>query len=78
MTAKKTDKLLTGPEAAERVGLAPATWRSYVRRGLIPPGDEPGDGPSNRAVPKWLTSTVDHFAANRLGRGARTDRKATR
>jgi hypothetical protein len=74
MTA--TDPLLTGPKAAARAGVAAATWRSYVSRGYAPQPDDPdNDQPPNRRNPRWLTSTVDHFTANRLGQGARTDRE---
>jgi hypothetical protein len=71
VTAKK-DPLLTGPEAAERAGIAPATWRSYAARGYVPPADDPDDDrPPNRRSPRWKTSTVDHFIANRIGQGNR-------
>lgn len=71
-TAKKPDSLLTGPEAAQRAGITPATWRGYVSRGYAPKPDDPDDGrPANRRSPRWLTSTVDHFRANRLGQGKR-------
>jgi hypothetical protein len=67
-----TDPLLTGPEAAALAGIAPATWRSYVARGYVPPADDPDDGrPANRRSPRWLTSTVERFAANRIGQGRR-------
>jgi hypothetical protein len=66
------DVLLTGPEAAARIGLEPATWRSYVSKGYAPAADDPDAGrPVNRRSPRWLTSTVDDFAANRIGRGKR-------
>lgn len=68
------DPLLTGPEVAERIGIGAATWRGYVSRGHAPQPDDPDDGrPINRRRPRWLTSTVDHFALNRPGQGARTD-----
>lgn len=68
------NKLLTGPEAAERLGLTPATWRSYVAKGYAPAANDPGDvgQPANRRAPRWLTSVIDHFAANRIGRGKRS------
>lgn len=69
------DPLLTGPDAAARIGIAPATWRSYVKRGYAPPADDPdGDRPANRRNPRWRTSTVDTFAANRIGQGRRPAR----
>lgn len=73
MTSKR-DPMLTGPEAAERCGLAASTWRSYVRSGYVPPADDPDDDrPANRRSPRWRQSTVDRFMANRAGQGARTD-----
>lgn len=68
------DPLLTGPQIAGRLGIQPGTWRGYVRRGLAPPADDPDEGrPVNRRSPRWRTSTVDRFAANRAGQGKRTD-----
>lgn len=73
------DKLLTGPEAAARLGLTPATWRGYVSKGYAPKPDDADEGrPVNRRAPRWRVSTIDEFAGNRLGQGARTDRKAGR
>jgi hypothetical protein len=70
------DPLLTGPEAAKRAGVTPGTWRGYVFRGIAPPPDDPDDDrPANRRMPRWLTSTVDHFTENRIGRGKHTRRK---
>lgn len=68
------DPLLTGPQSAQRAGLAPATWRNYVHRGYAPPPDDPdGSQPPSRRNPRWHASTVDRFKASRLGRGRRTD-----
>ncbi len=72
------DPLLTGPQAAARCGIAPVTWRGYVKKGYAPQADDPDDNrPPSRRSPRWRTSTVDRFAANRLGQGKRTDRPAT-
>jgi hypothetical protein len=66
------DDLLTVSEIAERLDIATGTWRSYVARGYAPRPDDPDDGrPANRRSPRWLVSTVDHFAANRIGQGKR-------
>ena len=78
MAAKRktppTDPLLTGPEAAARLGLTTATWRGYVHRGYAPPADEvDADVPASRRSPRWRASTVDAFQATRRGQGARTD-----
>lgn len=68
------DPLMTGGEAAELCGLAPATWRYYHRVGIVPPADDPGDlaSPPNRRTPRWRRSTVEHFRTHRIGRGKRT------
>lgn len=67
-----SDKLLTVAQAAERCCITPATWRGYVHRGYAPPADDPDTGrPPNRRSPRWLTSTVDNFKANRIGQGKR-------
>ena len=67
------DELLTGPECARLLEIDPATWRSYVRKGYIPPADDPGVGPVNRRTPKWRLATVREFKQSRRGQGARTD-----
>jgi predicted DNA-binding transcriptional regulator AlpA len=70
------DPLLTGPQVAARVGLAPATWRGYVSRGHAPAPDDPDDDrPPNRRQPRWRQSTIDRWQAARPGPGARTDRR---
>jgi hypothetical protein len=74
-----SDPLLTAKQASERVGLKPATWRYYRKRGYVPPPDDPDNDPAipqERRRPRWLTSTVDQFRENRLGQGRRTDRAA--
>jgi hypothetical protein len=73
-----TDPLLTGPEAAARLGIAASTWRSYVARGYVPAADDPDEGNPNpnRRNPRWKTSTVERYR-KRAGQGARTARKAT-
>jgi len=72
-TAASDDPLLTGAEAAKRAGIAPPTWRGYVARGYAPAADDPDDErPVSRRQPRWLTSTVDDFLANRRGQGRRT------
>lgn len=73
IAAASSDPLLTGPEAAARIGITAGTWRSYVKRGYAPAADVPDDErPANRRSPRWLASTVDHFTANRRGQGRRT------
>lgn len=63
-------KRITAKQAAEMVGVKPATWRAYVNRGQAP-------GPDGRedlsGHPYWFESTVAQYAKTRPGRGARTD-----
>jgi len=60
------DPLLTVAEVATRVGLSPSSWRAYVATGGAPPPDDPDDDrPANRRQPRWRTSTVDVWKANR-------------
>lgn len=68
--SKERDPLLTGPEAAERCGLAASTWRGYVRAGYVRAADDPDLGsPPNRRTPRWRQSYVDHFRTHRIGQG---------
>jgi predicted DNA-binding transcriptional regulator AlpA len=60
---------LTVPEAAERAGCKPSTWRAYVNRGHAPRPD----GRYDLRTPWWWESTVDAWKDARPGRGARTD-----
>jgi hypothetical protein len=46
---------LTVAEAAELVGVAPATWRAYVARGRAPKPD----GRHDKRTPYWFRSTVE-------------------
>lgn len=70
----ESDELLTGPEIAQRLGLSPATWRSFVYKGFAPKADDPDEGrPVNRRSPRWRESTVAAWKASRPGRGRRTD-----
>lgn len=57
---------------ANRVGISPNTARAYREQGRLPEPDVTiGDG--NRATLGWHPDTVDHWAANRVGQGTRTD-----
>ncbi len=68
------DPMLTGPQAAGRLGIKPGTWRGYVARGQAPPPDDPDDDrPKNRRQPRWLTSTIDTYARRTKRPGTRTD-----
>jgi hypothetical protein len=59
------DNMLTSDEAAARVGVTAASWRSYVARG---DGPKP-DGHLGR-TPWWKPETVDAWKASRPGQGA--------
>lgn len=55
---------LTAAEAAELVGIAPSTWRSYVARGSAP-RPERSIGPLNL----WRREAVEAWQRTRPGRG---------
>lgn len=61
---------LSGPQAAARAGIKPATWRHYVHKGLAPTPDGREEVSGH---PWWWETTVDRWLAARPGRGARTD-----
>ena len=46
---------LTVSAVAERLGIQPSTWRSYVARELAPKPD----GEYDRRTPWWFASTID-------------------
>jgi len=66
--AGETVQYLSIREFAERVDLAVNTVKGYRARGALPPAD----GRVGKTE-GWLESTIDHWAANRSGQGARTD-----
>ena len=57
---------------AERAGLAVATVRSYIRKGLLPDADVIITTPSG-PLRGWSVDTIDAWLASRPGQGARTD-----
>lgn len=61
---------LTG--LAERANITPKTARHYLNGGYLPEADVVVLNGGQR-VRGWLPETVDHWLANRPGRGARTD-----
>lgn len=71
ITVQGDDPLLTTAQCAERAGVKPNTWRTFVRDGYVPAADDPGDleVSANRRSPKWRASTVERFMAARPGRG---------
>ena len=62
---------------AAYTGLSENTLKAYSQRGYMPAPDvEIGTGEKVTAN-GWSTDTIDHWLANRPGRGARTDLKKT-
>lgn len=57
---------------AERAGLAVATIRSYILKGIMPEADAIITTPSG-PLRGWSPDTIDAWLASRPGRGARTD-----
>jgi hypothetical protein len=64
--AEQDDEKLPSKLAAERAGVAPATWRAYVSRDQAPKPDGFFAGPRS---PWWWASTVDAYLASRPGQG---------
>lgn len=62
---------LTTAQVAERLGIAPVTWRAYVHRHQAPPPD----GRYDKRTPWWYATTVDAWLASRPRR--RTDSEET-
>lgn len=67
---------LGAADFAARAGLATATIRSYMRKGLTPPADVVITTPSG-PLRGWLPETIDAWLSSRPGRGARTDLSAS-
>ena len=67
-----TREYLGAADFAARAGLAVATIRSYMRKGLIPPADVVISTPAG-PLRGWAPETIDAGMASRPGRGARTD-----
>lgn len=67
-----TAEYLGAAAVAEHAGLAVATIRSYILKGLMPDADVIIRTPSG-PLRGWSVDTVDAWLASRLGQGARTD-----
>lgn len=67
-----TREYLGAADFAARAGLATATIRSYIRKGLAPPADVVITTPSG-PLRGWSVATIDAWLASRPGQGARTD-----
>lgn len=67
-----TREYLGAADFAARAGLAVATIRSYMRKGLTPPADVQISTP-NGPLRGWSPETVDAWLTSRPGQGARTD-----
>lgn len=63
---------LSSATVAQRTGLAIATIRSYILKGLMPEADVFITTPSG-PLRGWSPETIDAWLASRPGRGARTD-----
>lgn len=67
-----TREYLGAADFAARAGLAVATIRSYMRKGLTPPADVIITTPSG-PLRGWSPETIDAWLASRPGQGTRTD-----
>lgn len=67
-----TTEYLGTADFAARAGLAVATIRSYIRKGLMPDADVIITTPSG-PLRGWAPETIDEWQRSRPGRGARTD-----
>lgn len=67
-----TREYLGAADFATRAGLAVATIRSYMRKGLTPSADVQISTP-NGPLRGWAPKTIDAWLASRPGQGARTD-----
>lgn len=67
-----TREYLGAADFAARAGLAVATIRSYMRKGLTPPADVQISTP-NGPLRGWSPETIDAWLISRPGQGARTD-----
>lgn len=67
-----TREYLGAADFAAHAGLATATIRSYMRKGLTPPADVVITTPSG-PLRGWLPATIDAWLAARPGQGTRTD-----
>jgi hypothetical protein len=67
-----TTEYLGTAAVAEHAGLAVATIRSYIRKGLLPEADVIITTPSG-PLRGWAPETIDEWQRARPGRGTRTD-----
>lgn len=58
---------------AKRAGLSRSTLVSYRHQGRLPEPDAIIGGEGRGGTHGWLTETIDHWMANRVGQGHRTD-----
>lgn len=57
------ERLLSTAEVARLLGIQPATWRNYVRRGYAPTADVP-----SASLPLWRLETVREYRQGRKRR----------
>lgn len=58
---------------AQRTGIARSTLATYRADGRLPEPDAIIGGEGRGGTQGWLPETVDHWIANRVGQGTRTD-----
>lgn len=58
---------------AKRAGLSRSTLVSYRHQGRLPEPDAIIGGEGRGGTHGWLAETIDHWMANRVGQGHRTD-----
>lgn len=68
--AERAASWLTIKDVAAQAGIAEATVRSYLARGLMPEPIRDRHG-----HPTWTQTSIDRWLANRPGKGNRTPRK---
>jgi hypothetical protein len=61
-------RVLTATQVAARLGVAPNSVRKALERGGVTPDDH-----IDRRTPVYYPETIEAYAANRPGRGTRTD-----
>jgi len=73
-TWRERDELVTAPEAAKLVGIAPVTWRAYVARsdaGVPRPLGTAPVGPGGRTLDVWDRQQITAWHDARPGKGGR-------
>jgi len=69
--APRPSEFIGNEAAAEYLGMAASTWRSYVAREQAPGPDRRELGATGHALPVWSRETLDRYQRTRPGRGHR-------